>query len=51
MMNKEEYKNFKKMSAVERILFMNKGTIAENLRILIELSNWEEKEQNNEIHN
>lgn len=44
-MTEEEYKNFKNLPAVERILFMNKGTIAENLRTLIEISDCEDKEQ------
>lgn len=44
-MNKEEYDRIMNMSLEDRILYMNKGTITENLHLMIEMSEYEK--QNN----
>ena len=46
-MNYEEYKKIKQMSVIDRIVFMNSGTLSENLKNLIDLSDWEAWEEEN----
>ena len=40
-MKKEEYEEYKKLSPIDRILFLNSGTITENLHKMIEISEFE----------
>lgn len=42
-MKKEEYEEYKKLSSIDRILFLNSGTITENLHKMIEISEFEKE--------
>lgn len=44
-MTKEDYEKYKAMTPQERILYLNSGTITENLHKMIDISTFEKEEE------
>lgn len=43
-MTRDEYLEYKELNLIDRILFLNSGTITENLHKMIEISEFEKEE-------